>query len=114
MRVIALLLAAQSAMAHVVPGKVKPTFPATYDMARSSGMMTCNAEGPVDPVAASKWGMIDLDVSVSLPAAVPRLSSHADCLSGLRPCCSHQPTAPLPCMPSSGMAASQCGPPPTP
>ena len=59
---LALLLASASAQ-HVVPGKVKPTFPHTYDMARSSGMMTCNASGPVDPLAASKWGLIDLDWS---------------------------------------------------
>ena len=45
---------------HVVPGKVKPTFPHTYDMARSSGMMTCNSSGAVDPTVAAKWGLIDL------------------------------------------------------
>jgi hypothetical protein len=56
---LALILASAAAQ-HVVPGKVKPTFPHTYDMARSSGMMTCNASGPVDPIVAAKWGLIDL------------------------------------------------------
>ena len=63
--------------AHVVPGKVKPTFPATYDMARSSGMMVCNSTGPVDPVAASKWGLIDLDVRASCQQECPASLSHA-------------------------------------
>lgn len=57
---LCLALALAATAQHVVPGKVKPTFPHTYDMARSSGMMTCNNSGPVDPVAASKWGLIDL------------------------------------------------------
>jgi hypothetical protein len=69
-----LLLALASAVAaqHVVPGKVKPTFPHTYDMARSSGMMTCNSSGPVDPTVAAKWGLIDL--GALLQACAPSTS----------------------------------------
>jgi hypothetical protein len=53
--------------AHVVPGKVKPTFPHTYDMQRSSGIMVCNSSGATDPVAMSKWGLVDLDWSNNKP-----------------------------------------------
>ncbi len=60
-------LCAISAEAHVVPGKVKPTFPHTYDMQRSSGMMTCNSTGRLDPVFASKFGLVDIDWSNNKP-----------------------------------------------
>jgi hypothetical protein len=105
---------AARAATHVVPGKVKPTFPATYDMARSSGMMTCNASGPVDPVAASKWGLIDLDVRASCQQECPASLTRTFFL--IAPAAAAL-TSPLPhslTCPDSGMAASQCGPPPTP
>ena len=63
-----LSLCALAAAQHVIPGKVVPTFPATWDMARSTAMMTCNASGPVDAVFASKWGLVDLDVRGWFPA----------------------------------------------
>lgn len=52
---------AVSTAGHVVPGRVQPSWPQTWDMARSTGMMVCNSSGPVDPVFASPWGMVDLD-----------------------------------------------------
>lgn len=52
---------ATAALGHVVPGKVLPTWPQTWDMRRSTGMMVCNSTGAVDPALAAPWGMVDLD-----------------------------------------------------
>ena len=49
------------ANAQVVPGKVLPTFPQSWDIRRSSAMMVCNSTGPVDPVFAKSWNLVDLD-----------------------------------------------------
>ena len=58
-----LLLAFVCSIAHaqVVPGKVLPTFPQSWDIRKSSAWMTCNATGPVNPTIAKSWTLTDLD-----------------------------------------------------
>jgi hypothetical protein len=61
---LALALAASlaSAAQHAVPGATQwPLAAQSYSMKRSSAMMICNSSGRVDPVWASKWGLVDLD-----------------------------------------------------
>jgi hypothetical protein len=51
------------ALAHVVPGKVFPTYPQTWGMKNSSIAMVCNSTGPVDAAWGARWGLIDIDWS---------------------------------------------------
>lgn len=61
-----ILLSAQLgalALAHVVPGRVFPTYPQTWNMKQSTIAMVCNETGPVDAEFGAKWGLTDLDWS---------------------------------------------------
>ena len=60
-----LLLSAQLALAlaHVVPGRVFPTYPQTWGMKQSTIAMVCNQTGPVDAAWGAQWGLTDLDWS---------------------------------------------------
>lgn len=58
--VFATLAAARFAGAFV-PGQVLPQYPQTWDMAKSTAIMICNASGPVDAQWGAKWGLVDLD-----------------------------------------------------
>lgn len=50
-----------AAQAPVQPGKVLPSWPVSYQMNMSTAIMICNNSGPVDPVWASKWSLVDID-----------------------------------------------------
>ena len=56
-------LAAALSSAHVVPGRVFPTYPQTWSMQKSTIVMACNETGPVDAAWGARWGLTDLDWS---------------------------------------------------
>ncbi len=45
----------------VTPGQVLPSWPATWNMSRSTAIMICNNSGLVDPSWAAPWGLVDVD-----------------------------------------------------
>jgi hypothetical protein len=53
--------------AAVVPGKVVPNWPQSWDLKRSIAMI-CNASGRVDPAWGAQWGLLDLDWNGDKPA----------------------------------------------
>lgn len=57
------LLVPAVALAHVVPGRVFPTYPQTWNMKASTIAMVCNETGPVDAAWGAQWGLTDLDWS---------------------------------------------------
>ncbi len=61
MRLILSLACFCIAHAQVVPGKVLPNFPQSWDIRKSTGMMVCNSSGPVAPSFAKKFNLVDLD-----------------------------------------------------
>lgn len=50
-----------SLASNVVPGKVVPSWPQTWDLQESTIAMICNASGWVDPAWGAQWGLVDLD-----------------------------------------------------
>ena len=59
---VATILLSDAATAQMVHGTAVPHgWIPTYQMNRSTFLMTCNNSGAFDPVFASKWGVVDYD-----------------------------------------------------
>lgn len=61
----ALLLRAAGAAALVAAASAQgqPSWPATWDMAKSTIMMPCNDSGFLSPTISAQWGVVDFDWS---------------------------------------------------
>jgi hypothetical protein len=61
LRLAVCAIVALGASAQVVPGKVLPTWPQSWQLNKSTIVMTCNSSGRVDADWAAQWALVDLD-----------------------------------------------------
>lgn len=81
MRAVLLSAAVAGVASQVVPGKVLPAYPQSYNMSRSTAIMICNSTGHVDAEWAAPWSLVDVDWNSAKPSS---------CMTA-RSCCSPPP-----------------------